>query len=326
MIRPCGPNLRYKENCAVPDPSNLFEPHMPGVDVPPDLQGVFAKARIEIASGDERRVGIVTPGRMIMFVPAPRPGSIAKEFVAQVSQLLPSAKPLNITFVGHTRLEALMQDKAKCIPQLGQLLGFAYLGHSVIVFEGHPSAFEYALRDSDVLMIDSGMLPFLHKDWLDVALRVARPAAKMIVQDRKTGRLQPVIKSKIAQGWRYGEPDGEASYTNFLLTTRAKADTPGPVRIASGSPVPGLAQFAGNPAELDWIAELPFHYDTLDADKVIGIINRIVKWSSPEHGESRGVLKAQLATGGGQRQAVSFNLTLGQDITGKQRLEIVKSA
>jgi hypothetical protein len=51
-----------------------------------------------------------------------------------------------------------------------------------------------------------------------------------------------------------------------------------------------------------------------------------VKWSTPEHGESKGVLKAQLATGGGQRQAVSFELTLGQDIAGKQRLEIVKSA
>jgi hypothetical protein len=310
----------------VAESPNLFEPRMPGVDVPPDLQGVFAKARIEIASGDERRIGIVTPGRMIMLQPAPPPGSIAKEFVAQVSQLLPSAKPLNITFVGHPQLEALMQDKAKCIPQLGQLLGFAYLGHSVIVFEGHPSAFEYALRDCDVLMIDSGMLPFLQPDWLDVALRAARPGAKMIVQDRKTGRLQPVIKSKNAAGWRYGEPDGEASYANCLLTTLAKADAPPPVRIASGSPLPGLAQFTGDPTQLEWIAELPFRYDALDADKVIGILHRIVKWSTPEHGESRGVLKAQLATGGGQRQAVSFDLTLVKDAVGKQRLDVVKSA
>jgi hypothetical protein len=59
---------------------------------------------------------------------------------------------------------------------------------------------------------------------------------------------------------------------------------------------------------------------------VIGILHRIVKWSPPEHGESKGVLKAQLATGGGQRQSVSFDLTLGQDAAGKQRLEIVKSA
>lgn len=310
----------------MPEPSNPFEPHMPEVDVLPDMEGLFAKARVEIASGDERRVGIVTPGRLIMFVPAPRPGSIAKEFVAQVSQLLPSAKPLNITFAGYTQLETLMQDKAKCIPQLGQLLGFAYLGHNVIVFEGHPSAFEYALRDSDVLMIDSGMLPFLQSDWVDVALRLMRPGAKMMVQDRKTGRLQPVIKSKNAQGWRYGEPDGEASYANCLLTTLAKADVAPPVRIASGAPPPGLAQFAGDPAQLEWIAELPFRYDTLDADKVIGILQRVVKWAPPENGESKGVLKAQLATGGGERQAVSFNLTLGRDAAGKQRLEVVKSA
>ncbi|HTD44010.1 MAG TPA: hypothetical protein VK687_07505 [Bryobacteraceae bacterium] len=310
----------------MPEPPNLFEPHMPEVDVPPDLQGVFTKARIEIASGDERRIGIVTPGRMVMLQPAPPPGSIPKEFVAQVSQLLPSAKPLNITFVGHTQLEALMQDKAKCIPQLGQLLGFAYLGHNVIVFEGHSSAFEYAVRDCDVLMIDSGMLAFLQPDWLDVALRAARPGAKMIVQDRKTGRLQPVIKSKNAQGWRYGEPDGEASYANCLLTMLAKAHSPVPVRIASGSPLPSLAQFAGDPAQREWIAELPFRYDALNVDRVIAILHRVVNWSSPENGESKGVLKAQVATGAGQRQAVSFDLTLGQDIAGKRRLEIAKSA
>ena len=308
----------------MPEPSNPFEPHMPGVDVLPDMQALFVKARNEIASGDERRVGIVTPGRMIMLQPAPPPGSIPKEFVAQVSQLLPSAKPLNITFVGCTQLEALMQDKAKCIPQFGQLLGFAYLGHNVLVFEGHPSAFEYAVRDCDVLMIDSGMLPFLQSDWLDVALRVARPGAKMMVQDRKTGRLQPVIKSKNAQGWRYGEPDGEASYANCLLTTLAKADTPAPVRIASGSPVPGLAQFARDPVQLEWIAELPFRYDTLDANRVIAILHRVVKWSPPDNGESKGVLKAQVATGGGQRQAVSFDLTLGKDAAGNQRLEVVR--
>jgi hypothetical protein len=287
---------------------------------------VFARARIEVAAGRERRVGIVTPGRMVMLQPAPPPGSIPEQFVAQVSQLLPSAKPLNITFVGYTQLEALMKDKAKCIPQFGQVLGFAYLGHNVIVFEGHPSAFEHALRDSDVLMIDSGMLPFLQKDWVDVALRVARPGAKMIVQDRKTGRLQPVIKSKNAPGWRYGEPDGEASYANCLLITLAKADAPPPVRIAGGSPVPGLAQFARDPAQLEWIAELPFRYDTLDAVKVIGILQRIVKWSQPDRGESKGALKAQLATGGGQRQPVSFDLTLGQDAAGKQHLEVVKTA
>jgi hypothetical protein len=310
----------------MPETPNPFEPHMPEVDIRPDMEGLFAKARLEMASGGERRVGIVTPGRMVMFVPAPRPGSIPQEFVAQVSQLLPSAKPLNITFAGYTQLEALMQDKARCIPQLGQLLGLAYIGHSVIVFEGHPSAFEHALRNTDVFMIDSGMLPFLQADWVDVALHVLRPDGQTMVQDRKTGRLQPVIKSKNAPGWRYGEPDGEASYANCLLTTLAKAGTPAPVRIASGNPVPGLAQFARDPAQLDWVAELPFRYDTLDADKVIGILQRVVKWSVPEHGESKGVLKAQLATGGGQRQAVSFDLRLARDAAGKPRLEVVKSA
>jgi len=53
----------------VAESPNLFEPHMPGVDV-----------------------------------------------------LLPSAKPLNITFVGHTQLEALMQDKPSAFRSSGNSL------------------------------------------------------------------------------------------------------------------------------------------------------------------------------------------------------------
>jgi hypothetical protein len=310
----------------MPEPSDPFEPRMPEVDVRPGMQGFFAKARTEVAAGGERRVGIVTPGRMTMMVPAPRPGSIPKEFVAQVSALLPSAKPLNITFVGYTQLEPLMQDKAKCIPQFGQLLGFAYIGHSVIVFEGHPSAFEHALAGTDVLMIDSGMLPFLQPDWVDVALRVMRGGAKIMVQDRKTGRLQPVVKSKNAQGWRYGEPDGEASYANSLLAILGKVGATVPVHVVSGKPLPALAQFAITSDQQEWAAELPFNYDALDADKVIAVLERVVKWSTPDNGESRAVLKAQLALGTGQRQAVSFDLRLGKDGDGKRRLEVVKIA
>src|SRR5258706_2594140 len=69
IIPPSVPNIRYKENCAMPEPPSLFEPHMPEVDVLPDMPGLFAKARIEIASGGERRVRIVTPGRMTMLQP-----------------------------------------------------------------------------------------------------------------------------------------------------------------------------------------------------------------------------------------------------------------
>src|SRR5205807_1802709 len=116
-------------------------------------------------------VGVATPGRMVMLLPAPKPGTVSPEHVAQARQLIPSDQPLRITVVGYTQLEPLQQDKARCLPALGQLLGLAYLGHSVLVFEGHPSVFESGIRSSDVLVVDSAMGPFLQPDWADAAWR-----------------------------------------------------------------------------------------------------------------------------------------------------------
>ena len=210
--------------------SNLFSPYMPEVDVPGDVAAAFAKARTTVANAGateglapgQRALGILTPGRMVMLVPAPKPGGVPEKFVAQVKALLPSDKPLNITAISFTALDPLMQDKAKCIPMLGQLLGFAYIGHNVLVFEGHSSALEPALQRSDLLWIDSAMLPFLQNDWIELAYRALPPRPRILVFDRKTGQLRPVVKSADIQGWRLSEPDGEASYANCLLTILGK--------------------------------------------------------------------------------------------------------
>ena len=309
--------------------SDLFSPYMPQVDVPGDVAAVFAKARATVANAGaneglapgQRALGILTPGRMMMLVPAPKPGGVPEQFVAQVNALLPSDKPLNITAISFTALDPLMQDKAKCIPMLGQLLGFAYVGHNVLVFEGHSSALEPALQRSDLLWIDSAMLPFLKSDWIEVAYRALPPRPRILVFDRKTGQLRPVIKSTDAQGWRFSEPDGEASYVNCLLTTLAR-NSPAPVHVSVGHPVPDLAKLTEDPQQLNWINGLPFRYDSLDATKVIGIIQRVSKLPPPAATPSIGTLQAQLATSGGKRERVSFQLTLAQDVAGRQRLDI----
>ncbi len=301
-----------------PEPADSFEPHLPGVDLPDDIGSVFVKARAEIANPSaqqkldpgQRCLGIVTPGRMVMIVPAPKPGTVPAQSVEQVRQLIPSERPLNITVVSYTKLEPLMKDKAKCIPFLGELMGFAYLGHSVLVFEGHPSAFEAGVRGSDVLLIDSAMLAFLDRGWARAAFAAMNSGAKVFVKDRKTLRMTPVLASDNEQGWRYGEPDGEASYTNCLLTALARAASAISVRIAAGEPVPDLAPFAANERGRQWAAELPFRYSRLDAAKVIAILQKIVKFPEPQQGVSRALLKTQLALPGGQRQAVAFELTL----------------
>jgi len=317
----------------MPETTDLPEPYMPAVDVRPDMRAVFVDARVAVANPDpkaglasgQRCLGILTPGRMVMIVPAPKLGAVPDQFVEQVKQLLPTDRPLKIAAVSFIELNAFikggMPDKLKCIPNLPQLIGLAFVGHNIIVFEGHPSAFEFALPDSDVLLIDSGMLPLLQGDWAELAFRAMPEGRRILVYDRKTRALRPVIKSKIGPGWRYGEPDGEASYANCLLTTLAKRNSVA-VEVTAGQATPDLSMLAVDPKEIEWTVELPFTYERLDAAKVIDILRRFAKLGDAASGK----LEAKLATGGGKLESVAFALHLTKDAEGRQRLKIEKAA
>jgi hypothetical protein len=263
---------------------------MPEVDVLQDPLGFFESARRTIETGpdqnrigDERFLGIVTPGRMILFQSA---ASLSEDDIKQVRDVLPFEPPLQLTVIAYTRLDSLMTlaDRNKCIPFLGWLMAFAAIGHNVLVFEGHPSAFEAGCADTDILLIDSGMLPFLQADWMQAARRVMRPGSRVFIHNRETYTLFPVAPSARPQGWQYSEHDGESSYANCLLTTLAKG--PGQsVEIVAGRALPDLAPLASDPDELDWIEGLPFRYDAMDADKVIDILLKTAvkrRWIVPQ--------------------------------------------
>lgn len=313
-----------------PRPADIFEPHMPGVDVLSNMDEVFAEARaqiegegppIETLAAGGRAVAIVTPGRMLIFAPCPPPGSMTEKDTAPLREMMPPRPPLKIAVVSYTLLEAFTQDetKTKCIPFLGMLLGFGYIGHNVLVFEGHPTAFESGVRDCDVLMIDSGMLPFMQEDWFDVARKVMRPDAKIFVHERKNFTLLNVAPSGRPPGWRYAEPDGEVSYANSLLTTFARGKSPS-VRVTSGLPLPDLAGLTESPDDLDWIASMPFKYDRLDADKVIEVISGVAKWGG--FFQRKGELHAKLALDGGRVVPVYFTLRIEKDKQGRRQLLI----
>ncbi len=234
------------------EPADPFEPHMPHVDVLPHMVQLFAKARAEVAEGGsekgldagQRCIGVVTPGRMLTFVPAPKAGSVAPEHVTQAKSLVPSNQPLNVTVVAFTELE-----------------------------------------------------PF---------------------------RILPIVKSKASPGWRYTEPDGEVSYVNCLLTTLAKRSAI-PVQVVAGQPPPDLKKLASDPKEIEWAADLPFQYEALSAEKVMGIIHRLAKWSPVQNQQAAGSLQTKLAAGGGPLRSVTFQLVLVKDDGGKYRLSIEKS-
>lgn len=131
---------------------------------------------------------IVTPGRLLMVQPCPPPGSMPDERVAPMRQMIAPERKRNIAAIAYTELTAIRTNIAKAIPFMGMLLGFAYIGHTVWVFEGHASALADGCRDADVLLVDGGMLPFLPPQWQTVASGVMR-RPEIYVHDRKTFRL-----------------------------------------------------------------------------------------------------------------------------------------
>jgi hypothetical protein len=274
---------------------------MPDVDRPADVAEVFAKARQAVADPVQRRVAIVTPGRMIMFVPAPDKAPEGEGSLAGIKDLLKSTSPLAITAISYTKLEALMADEThtKCIPFLGHLLAMAFLGHHVIVFEGHHSAFEAGVAGADVVLVDSGMAPFLQDDWAPAVFRLMKAGGRLLVHDRARYALAE-LRPRAGKG-ASGAPDGggEMAYINGLLT--ALAQTRKSIVIAEGAP-------------------LPDDRANLSVERVIELLLRAAK---PEGLlRRRLVLRATLIDAAGSTRVVAFKLTAGLRDEGKQTLTI----
>ncbi len=179
---------------------DIFRPHMPQVDTPEKIEDIFADAR-RAARGetrppgaglDERFYVVVTPGRMVMYKPCPQPGSISAEQIATIEKLLPSVVKRNIAVIANTELPAVMKEISKAIPFVGMLMGFAYIGHAVWIFEGHPTALQAGCREADVLIVDGAMAPFLSKDWIQVA-QGAMWGKEIYLHDRSTFKLNRVV-------------------------------------------------------------------------------------------------------------------------------------
>jgi hypothetical protein len=303
---------------------------MPEIAPSANVDEVFREARgvlsnpdsfIEQGEKGQRAIAVVSPARLVMYLPCPRPGSVQEDDVAPMKSLLPPEPPLNISVVSYTAYDAFIKDKTKSIPFIGLLAAWGYIGHNVVIFEGHPSAFESGVRGSDVLLVDSGMLPFMQNDWAKVAYRVMRPDAKIFVHERDTFTLLPVAKSKNVKGWQYSEYDGEASYANCLLVILAKGNRPSVV-VTSGQALPALADMTTDADDLDWISGLPFKYDRLNADKVIEVFLKASGWSPNKSSQTKGVLKALLVSEDKKPKSFSFSLTLTKDAKGRSRLQI----
>jgi hypothetical protein len=175
------------------DQPDLFEPRMPEVDQPRDINRVFDQAR-KSAAGEQdpsRQVVLITPGRMLMLQPCPPPGSMPQNVVTQIERLVSPKVKRKIAVIAYTELQAITKGLSQAIPFFGMLIGMAYIGHAVWIFEGHATALAAGCKEADVLIVDSGMVPHLPTDWRTMASSGA-PKVEIYVHDRTNHSLSKV--------------------------------------------------------------------------------------------------------------------------------------
>jgi len=170
---------------------------MPEVDPPKDIHRVFDQARTSAAAehapgkDHSRQVVLVTPGRMLMLQPCPAPGSMPQNMVSQIERLVSPKVKRKIAVIAYTELQAITKGLSQAIPFFGMLVGMAYVGHSVWIFEGHATALAAGCKGADVLIVDSGMVPHLAADWRTLASSES-PTIQIYVHDRTNHSLRKV--------------------------------------------------------------------------------------------------------------------------------------
>ena len=187
-------------------------PHMPEVDPDRDIAQCFAMLpQLVRPQGkgdhpDQRCVVLITPGRLMMSLKCPPPGSMQGSMVETVERLVPATPPKQVRVIAFTNVFALVKpgenpatpaNVAKLIPFVGYVIGLGYIGHTVAIFEGHPWALEVGCRDVDVLVVDEAMVPHLQRDWAQVAFRVMRGPAPTVLIFGRNGSVSQLKKSAI---------------------------------------------------------------------------------------------------------------------------------
>lgn len=181
-------------------------PSLPRVDEDVDFAQVVSKARQLCAGGmevpghepGERAMAVITPGRMVMLQSAaPVTTTPSPEAVEAVRKIVPDEPALNITVIAATNdaVKASLKGVTalnELVPFLGYLLGMAWLGHNVILFEGHPSALREGCRDADLLIVDEEVADLMQPDWVQTATSVMRTQRILLfLRTREIAQLNP---------------------------------------------------------------------------------------------------------------------------------------
>jgi hypothetical protein len=176
----------------------LRGPKHPGLDLGgDDCAQVFAQARAEAdgraaSASTHNQVAIVSPSGGLLFIPAPLPESVSEAQIARSRNLLPPEPRRIVAVIADTRVSGSLTEINNTIPFVGMLVGLAYIGHCVTVFDGKLSRIAQGCRDADVLIVDDAVLPHLPDEWYATA-RQAMRSPGIYVHDRKAYALRPIL-------------------------------------------------------------------------------------------------------------------------------------
>jgi hypothetical protein len=186
--------------------------YMPAVDLNRNFSACLAEARkgnFGPPAPEQRHVALITPGRLVMMLPCPHPEAVNPAMIAGIRAVVPEEQPQVISCIAFNdvvRMGALDVAKVnELIPFTGYLLGMAFLGHNVVVFEGHPSALATGCLEADLLIVDAPMADLLQEDWVAVAARAMRhPRILVFCRDGRLIRVDPSTERWVKIG---GDPD-----------------------------------------------------------------------------------------------------------------------
>lgn len=228
---------------------------MPDVGVLADMPAFFRVAR------SRGPLVLVSPGRMFVELGV-RPEVYRGQ--PEIDGIVYATTPLNVTVIANNAFVARPNERGQeYVPFFGFMVGVACAGHSVVLFEGHPTAFAAGVRGADVLWVDAAMVPFLQSDWRAVAHAELAPGATLIVWDGA-----PQVHVRSGADWVGTERPGPRSYVNAALTLLGYHAGPAPtltVRPGEVAPLDAIAP----PAEREWAQRLPFRYAHMSGERVV---------------------------------------------------------
>jgi len=184
----------YVDANGVPHPRRNIAPpptlRMPEVAPRPDSEAVFAQLRQTASRTKPRGVAVLTPERHVAIVPTLPETPAVRTMAANLDKLIPAATNRNIAGIGYTVASSLTRanDPNQSAPFFTFLVGLCQIGHTVWVFEGHPSALEAGCRDADVLIVDSGVRHLLAPGWPDTVAAAMRNV-NILVFERTTAKI-----------------------------------------------------------------------------------------------------------------------------------------